>query len=77
MEVGFEFREDKLLTFGWKPYHFYTNGKFEWKLGRNGVNFKGFGPLSRIIFLRQRPSKTALETLVIPEKAGTYICYNK
>ena len=41
MEVGIEFREDKLLTFGWKPYQFYTNGKFEWKLGRNGVGFKG------------------------------------
>jgi hypothetical protein len=41
MEVGFEFRKENLLTFGSKPYQFYTNGKFEWKLGRNGVGFKG------------------------------------
>jgi hypothetical protein len=43
MGIGFEFRKQKLLTFGWKPYQFYTNGKFEWKLGRNGVGLRDLG----------------------------------
>jgi hypothetical protein len=42
-----------------------------------GLILRDLGHSQGLFFLRQRPSKTALETLVIPEKAGTYICYNK
>jgi hypothetical protein len=48
-------------------------------LGRNGVDFKGLELILTIFkdFFVQRPIQTALETLVIPAKAGTSRCYNK